>query len=1006
MTLNSGLNLQLSGKLTDDLEIVAALTDESTPIQPEGNTQTLREVEKVFIRFNSPWASGVLGDFNLNYSGTQFGSYARKLQGVSLTGKYKSFQLGGSVASTRGYFNFMNFIGQEGNQGPYQLFGKNGEKDIIVLAGTERVWIDGQKLMRGENNDYIIEYGNGQVTFTNRRLITSESRIEVDFEYYPATQKYTRNVYTGLTSGAFFGNSFTYRISYYHEEDDPDRILETEGILSEEEREIIKDAGDDPGAAAISGAVYVGDSLGFYVKVDTLINNEEYVYYKYAGTNNGDYVVSFSSVGQGKGDYVREGLGIYRWVGIDRGDYLPVLFLPLPSRQQLLDIQFGYKIDNKFQIKAEAAASYLDKNLISPINDKDNQGYAFSLMAKLNTIPLQVANTDLGRLTFSLNGKKIDKKFEPIDRINQPDFIRYWNLLPGTEQSNEEQSIEFNSAYLPWEWLTINGGLGNMKRDIFRSSRYFLEGKWDQENWFRGQLRHEYIKSRQNLVNNYWLKQKGDVNKDFGFLQPGILFEREERKNTENKTVNGFSFLDLGSRIRLVDSKIVSGFIQYNQRRDEVFDPERNGEKIPQATSWTRRLRLDLAEWHQTNGYFQVVLRKKKYTSFFKEFKVDSIKSQYLDFALQDTVWQDRETNLIEFMLKNYQWKHAFDVQWQYRISIGQTALREKIYIDVGEGHGNFRYDESLDEYVPDPNGNYILFIVPSGKFEPISNLGTSLRLLLNPDRILKKPGSGFLKIISQFSSDSYFRVEEQSKDENLSNLYFLRLSTFQGPNTVKGSIIFNQDLHFMRRSRDHSFRFRYRYRDDLFNQFLDPNDNENRLSIEKGLWANYRIFLTLKAQTEVKNVLTFRENKANTSRNRDIKSLIFFQKFSFRPDQIWEFGIESEYADEKDLANNKNLALNYGRVLTRASFAILRKGKISTSFDYQIVKVINNPLNESIPFEMARGKKPGISKNWQLRGEYTIAKNVTVSLFYTGRDDAEFNQIIHTGQAEIRAFF
>jgi len=123
MTLNSGLNLQLSGQLTEDLEIVAALTDESTPIQPEGNTQTLREIDKVFIKFNSPRVSGVLGDFNLRYTGAQFGSYSRKLQGVSLTGNYKGFELGGSVASTRGFFNFMPLVGQEGNQGPYQLLG-------------------------------------------------------------------------------------------------------------------------------------------------------------------------------------------------------------------------------------------------------------------------------------------------------------------------------------------------------------------------------------------------------------------------------------------------------------------------------------------------------------------------------------------------------------------------------------------------------------------------------------------------------------------------------------------------------------------------------------------------------------------------------------------------------------------------------------------------------------------------------------------------------------------
>jgi hypothetical protein len=1006
MTLNSGLNLQLSGKLTEDLEIVAALTDEATPIQPEGNTQTLREIDKVFIKFNSPWVSGVLGDFNLQYGGSQFGSYARKLQGVSLNGKYKTFELGGTVASTRGFFNFIAFVGQEGNQGPYQLLGKNNEKAIIVLAGTERIWLNGKKLIRGKNNDYVIEYGNGQIIFTNRQLITSESRIEVDFEYYPAAQKYTRNVYSGVSTGKMFDNTFDFRISYYHEEDDPEKILESEGILSEEELQVIKTAGDDPLSASVGGATYVGDTLGYYVKIDTVVNDEDYTYYQYVGEGNGDYVVSFSSVGSGLGDYYREGLGIYRWIGIGRGDYLPIELLPLPSKQQLLDMQMGFQPFDKFRVNAEAATSYLDKNIISPINDKDNRGNAFSFSANLDQAELKPLNLSLGLLTFALNSKYIDQKFQPIDRLNQPDFVRYWNLLPDTKETNQEESVEFKTTYLPWSWLHLNGGVGKFKKVAFNSFRYNAEVLVDAQDWFKGSVSHELIKSAQISTNNEWLRQKADLKKDIGIFQPSVFVEREQRKNIELNRISGFAFDDLGARLSLINLPVLNGYLQYNQRKDDVFVPELRGRKLHQSTSWTKRLHLALSEWNSFSGYFDVSLRKKDYTEFFEKFQGDLLKEEYLRFALQDTTWQDRETNLIEFMLKNFQWNRSFDIQWQYRISVGQTALREKVYIEVQEGRGNFRYDEELEEYVPDPNGNYVLFIVPTGNFEPITQLGTSIRLLLDPRRALKKPQVVFTKLLAQISSDSYFRIEEESKDETLSNLYFLKYSTFQGPNTQKGSIVYNQDLWFMRQNRDHSFRLRYRYRDDLFNQFLDANDNENRLSIERSIWANYRIIEQLKAQSSVRNVLTFRNNPANEARNRDINSLILNQNFSYRPGASWEFGIESEYGQEEDLANQKNLKLDYGRALLRTSYAILRKGKISSTFNYQMVKVLDNPLGVSIPFEMAGGKKEGVSKSWQLRGEYTIAENVVISLFYNGRDDAGFDKIIHTGQAEIRAYF
>ena len=427
--------------------------------------------------------------------------------------------------------------------------GKNGERDIIVLAGTERVWIDGKRLVRGENNDYVIEYGNGQISFTNRQLITSESRIEIDFEYFPATQRFTRNVYTGVSRAGFFDNALNLKVSYYDEGDDPQKILETEGSLTEEEIEKIRQAGDNPLAANNDGAVYVGDSLGSYVRIDTLVAGQPYIIYTYAGNNKGDYFVSFSSVGPGNGDYIREGIGIYRWVGIKRGEFLPLEFLPLPSRQQLLDVQLEYKPTDVFRLNAEGAVSRLDRNIISPIGDKDNQDQAYKLSAQLDPVPLKMAGVDFGDFSFTLDGKSIGKKFQPVDRVNQADYVTYWNLLPDLARVIEEQSAEFKSTYLPWEWLSLRGEFGNFRRQNFTSRRYHGAADWDKKNWFRGKVSAELLDSRQGRAEIDWLKQRADINKDIGIFQPAFLWQSEERKISEDGQINGFAFYDFGGRL-------------------------------------------------------------------------------------------------------------------------------------------------------------------------------------------------------------------------------------------------------------------------------------------------------------------------------------------------------------------------------------------------------------------------------------------------------------------------
>ncbi len=47
LTLNSNLDLRLSGKIANGIEITAALTDNNIPLQPDGSTQQLQDFDKV-----------------------------------------------------------------------------------------------------------------------------------------------------------------------------------------------------------------------------------------------------------------------------------------------------------------------------------------------------------------------------------------------------------------------------------------------------------------------------------------------------------------------------------------------------------------------------------------------------------------------------------------------------------------------------------------------------------------------------------------------------------------------------------------------------------------------------------------------------------------------------------------------------------------------------------------------------------------------------------------------
>ena len=80
-------------------------------------------------------------------------------------------------------FHRIRFQNVGGNQGPYRLTGKNGEQFITIISGSEQVYIDGILMKRGENQDYIINYNTGEITFTSFRPIFKQNFITISLKF-------------------------------------------------------------------------------------------------------------------------------------------------------------------------------------------------------------------------------------------------------------------------------------------------------------------------------------------------------------------------------------------------------------------------------------------------------------------------------------------------------------------------------------------------------------------------------------------------------------------------------------------------------------------------------------------------------------------------------------------------------------------------------------------------------------------------------------------------------
>ena len=198
VTPNQELRVNVEGNVSENISILALLSDQDLPIQPEGTTESIQDIDQKLVRITHPNMKGTLGDFEGSLGASEFIFFPRALEGVQVEGDFKwgKFHLIPS-AIPKGQSTSLVLRGEEGRS-EYRLT-VDGQY-VIVKAGSEIVWLNGERMRRGENNDYVIrEYGDPIVEFNSKHLITSNDTIRIDFEYISEERAYQQNLY-GLSS--------------------------------------------------------------------------------------------------------------------------------------------------------------------------------------------------------------------------------------------------------------------------------------------------------------------------------------------------------------------------------------------------------------------------------------------------------------------------------------------------------------------------------------------------------------------------------------------------------------------------------------------------------------------------------------------------------------------------------------------------------------------------------------------------------------------------------------
>jgi hypothetical protein len=1012
--VSSSLNLNLSGQLTPKIGIRAAITDNNIPFQPQGNTQQLQDFDQIYVQVFTDETELTAGDFRLERPNSYFMSFFKRAQGLSVKHRFPIekrkvvdktpgfLEVKGSGALSRGKFNRQIVQGVEGNQGPYRLRGAENESFIIVIAGTERVYIDGQLMTRGQENDYIIDYNTSELTFTSNRLITKDSRIIIEFQYSERT--YSRSLFHVGTD--FEKNRLKVRFNLYSEQDGKSSLLN--GDLTSDQLQLLKDIGDSVELAIIPAI----DSVGFssdqvrYMRSDTIVNvgglpvyvPEIFVYS--IDPDSALYQVRFSDVGLGNGDYVQIQTSangrVYQWIAPDtisgarRGRYVPAQQIITPKMNQLFTLAAEYKVSKNGTVAVEGALSNTDQNRFSSVNNEDNLGYGMKVKYD-HVIP--IGDSAKWSVKTGVDFEHLNEDFRPIERFRTVEFERDWNL-----QNKNTFTNQYISA----------ARLGFIRKDIanveytFRS--FINETQFEAyQNALAAKVAHKGFSF--DLNGSHIFSNGKDVNNRFGRFQAGIqqkfkwfvigatdIFEdnRFFNSTTDSLTSQSYQWNDSKVYIKSPDGWKNRFSVFYQRRDDQLPNNNRlNYSSLGESAGLTGELTKNPNHiFKATVTYRRLIIR---------------------DTLLSNNRPDNTLVNRLEYNLKLF--KGAVTSSTFYEVGSGLESKKEFIYVEVPAGQGAYSWldqnengVQEINEYVQaiyQDTAKYIRVFTPTNDFTKVYTTQFNEVINLNP-RAIWGGKTGFRKFISRFSDQLVYRIDRKTQRNNLLAAFDPFFSTVSDSTLVTLTSSLRNTFFFNRSSSKVGADYTYsdnRTKVYLANGFETRSNTSHKANVR---WNFAKIF-TFNTEGEYGWKATVSD--FFSTNNFDIQYYSIEPQLVFQPGTKWRVRGKFKYTDK----NNRLEGGGSQQAILRdagvdGKFNLLQRGSINATFNF-ISITYDGITGNTVEFELLEGLKEGLNYTWSVFFQMRVGKNMQVNLQYSGRKSGQ-NDAVHTGTVQVRAFF